>query len=519
MAIATIASFAATWFLHAYQWFWLRGQFLLTWPDVLFWTILAALVLHKNLSDQRKPRPSFLTRPTITPGLLLRRTLRASGVFFTMAVLWSFWYSPTIGEWVARFRVVQVTQESLIMVILGTLAIMTAIGIGIYFELRRYRPARVDKEALPPARFFRHAATTAAAGLVLVVLGNPDFITHTPGPVKEVLADLRVSRLSSRDRQLMERGYYEDLIGVDRFNQDLWQLYAVRPPDWVDIEKTDAVILEPNEFINYRLKPETEIIFHNVLFKTNRWGMRDQEYTQQKPAGTARIVLVGSSRAMGSGVELEDTFEFLVEQRLNQAFAGSVFESYEILNMSVAGYTLVHQVLRMDEILAFQPDLVIIEVNPSFEISTCFRYMLSRDRAGIAMPDAFLQDLLSAGQVSRQASDTAALAQLMPYGEDLFDWAFTTMADRIKASGAEPLILYFPSVVPEDRTEDISILFESGTAAGFRVIDLADVFRGEDANTLIIAPWDYHPNAVAHRILAEALIEALVDMGSIPPAP
>ena len=35
---------STTWLLHSYQWFWLRGEFLLTWPDTLFWAILGVLV-------------------------------------------------------------------------------------------------------------------------------------------------------------------------------------------------------------------------------------------------------------------------------------------------------------------------------------------------------------------------------------------------------------------------------------------------------------------------------------------
>lgn len=36
LAAATAAVFAATWLLHAYQWFWLTGDLLLAWNDGLF---------------------------------------------------------------------------------------------------------------------------------------------------------------------------------------------------------------------------------------------------------------------------------------------------------------------------------------------------------------------------------------------------------------------------------------------------------------------------------------------------
>ena len=37
--------FVLTWFLHSYQWFWLRGGFPMTPQDVFFWGILGALVV------------------------------------------------------------------------------------------------------------------------------------------------------------------------------------------------------------------------------------------------------------------------------------------------------------------------------------------------------------------------------------------------------------------------------------------------------------------------------------------
>ena len=38
-----------TWFLHSYQWFWLRGSVLFEWQDILFWTVLGVLVVINSL--------------------------------------------------------------------------------------------------------------------------------------------------------------------------------------------------------------------------------------------------------------------------------------------------------------------------------------------------------------------------------------------------------------------------------------------------------------------------------------
>src|SRR5690606_3022662 len=52
--IATSAVFVTTWLLHSYQWFWLRGEWLFTWPDTLFWGVLGALVIVNVVIEAKR---------------------------------------------------------------------------------------------------------------------------------------------------------------------------------------------------------------------------------------------------------------------------------------------------------------------------------------------------------------------------------------------------------------------------------------------------------------------------------
>ena len=56
LAVATVVVFVATWALHAYQSFWLRGSWGFSGPDALFWGILGALVLVNVQLDARRSR-------------------------------------------------------------------------------------------------------------------------------------------------------------------------------------------------------------------------------------------------------------------------------------------------------------------------------------------------------------------------------------------------------------------------------------------------------------------------------
>jgi hypothetical protein len=98
--IATIVVFVVTWALHSYQWFWLRGELLLTWTDTLFWAILGALVVVNLVMEQRAPKKAQAATPA-AEGLTAQLThgLKVAGTLTLIIVLWSFWQSPTIEQW------------------------------------------------------------------------------------------------------------------------------------------------------------------------------------------------------------------------------------------------------------------------------------------------------------------------------------------------------------------------------------------------------------------------------------
>ncbi len=99
LTLATTAVFVATWLLHAYQAFWLRGSWGFSVPDALFWGILGALVLVNVQLDVRRSsaRPEVGGRARA----LAIRILKTAATFTTVALLWSLWTSPSLPAWLA----------------------------------------------------------------------------------------------------------------------------------------------------------------------------------------------------------------------------------------------------------------------------------------------------------------------------------------------------------------------------------------------------------------------------------
>jgi hypothetical protein len=101
---ATLLVFFATWVLHAWQWFWLLGAVLLSWPDVLFWTILALLLVANTLFEIRRGPTSTKGPPPTGARAHVRKALQTAAFFAVMCLLWSLWSSESVTEWLGLWH-------------------------------------------------------------------------------------------------------------------------------------------------------------------------------------------------------------------------------------------------------------------------------------------------------------------------------------------------------------------------------------------------------------------------------
>ena len=135
-------------------------------------------------------------------------------------------------------------------------------------------------------------------------------------------------------------------------------MYAARPGEWGFLKHTP--LARPTGGLpDFELVPSAQGQFHGAAVRTNRWGMRDQDYEKTPQPTTLRIALLGSSHVFGDGVENEETFETLLEQRLNQEVKGAPYERYEILNFAVGGYSALDcMAVLEDKVFEFKPQYI-----------------------------------------------------------------------------------------------------------------------------------------------------------------
>ena len=503
MVIATVAAFAATWFLHSYQTFWIVGRFPLVPQDIVFWGVLGGLVLANVLYESKAKQRRRLRGDVRAWRSEVGRALRTVGTFLVIVLLWSLWTSATFSEWgvlmskLANLTLAGITLMAGIVVVIGTGAVLLG-----HSSTERTEGAARSRPPSATFSFWRSAATTALASSVLLTLALRPQLLSFDQDLVAAARRLRSSHLSPRDAQLLERGYYEDLTHGIRFSPELWGMYMVKPPDWVDLPYSD-VIRNTSDFFLWELLPSEENTFKRATLTTNRWGMRDRDYAKAKPTNGYRLVLLGASIVMGSGIEDDETFEAVLEQRLNQDAVGGPNKKIEILNMAVAGYGTLRKLhtLRMKG-LDFDPDAVLYMAH-SREAWRAGEDVRRARRRGVAIP---YTELLELAQTAARAEGGAA--NLMD--REILRAGLERLSEICKERGIKT---YF-TLLEMDETDrpkgHTSPLVEMAGSAGMTVIDLSDFYANlPDPKSLQIAPWDTHPNAKAHRMIADALYKQL----------
>ena len=135
MIVATLATFFVTWLLHSYQWFWLRGSFPLHPQDMIFWGVLAILVTGNSIYEEKFGRMRRSLKKNAKPEFrqALGRATRTTAVFVVICVLWSFWSSTSIDQWLAIMSIAGTASTVEIFVL--ALVLLAAIAIGVIVQL------------------------------------------------------------------------------------------------------------------------------------------------------------------------------------------------------------------------------------------------------------------------------------------------------------------------------------------------------------------------------------------------
>ena len=509
MAVATLSVFAITWLLHSYQWFWLRGDFPLRGPDLVFWSAMGLLVLATSLIEASGRRRKRLRQPPLTPRRLMSFMCAILATFTTVAVLWSLWSAQSLAEWWQMWKV----PGGALPFVLIAFGALGAIG------LRRKAQALDTSPDL--RRFLRKipgspTAWTVGTLVLAALITAPPIAGMFGARTEAVLLDLRSAHLNEVDRATIERGYYEQLQEAYRLESSLWLRFAVA--DVVEVAEESDLFVPRDDFLWREIRPSVSGTYKGQAFTSNRWGMRDRDYPLERRPDTVRLAVLGASHVMGHGVADDQVFPTRLEEALNASPTKPAGLSYEVLNFAVDDYTLPQQVeVLQQRAVPFQPDVTLYFAH-SDEHLWARKHLARVAVRGLHFPDPYLYRVVEEAGVLRGVPANLSASQrieraMAKLRDDPANravaWCYSRFTEIARESGIRPVWVYLPKLWDYANPETPARLMRIAERAGFEVISLKGVYPGE-RDELRVSSLDTHPNGRAHQLVADRLLKELV---------
>jgi len=270
-----------------------------------------------------------------------------------------------------------------------------------------------------------------------------------------------------------------------------------------------------NPLIGHVHKPNSSMRLMDVMVNINSDGLRDKEYPVKKE-DKYRIIFIGDSLTFGWGVEQEDTFQYLLEESLNNQFP------VEIINFGTGNYNTEQEVnLFFDKGLKYKPDKVVVfyfindaEVTP--EKST-FWFL------GYSEFISFYWSRINIMLNNYFPSTNFKEYYSALYNEDQEGWkrskkAFLELKNICQKEGIQLQVVLLPELhdtknqVFKDVYDKVSTFLSNND---IEYVNLADLFENqENEMDLWVNYDDAHPNKLAHKKIAESIETFISERGN-----
>jgi lysophospholipase L1-like esterase len=250
-----------------------------------------------------------------------------------------------------------------------------------------------------------------------------------------------------------------------------------------------------------------------------------------KPAGTFRILVLGDSFTFGQGNQPDETFPSQLERRLN---LNESQERIEVINWGVRGNSTSQEIeLLKKAIPLLTPDLVILEItlnDPELEPYRVTHRWLD-DHGRVVLHSPIFRVWKSLAFVVERILNTQTHRDYINYYKDLY-------ANPQTRAHFETGLRTFKSVTDEAHIASFAVLFplfshplnqdypflaihrqidQNLKDLQIKYVDLFNRFRGMSPERLQVEPhYDSHPNEIAHRIAADAILRSLVRYRLVP---
>lgn len=293
-------------------------------------------------------------------------------------------------------------------------------------------------------------------------------------------------------------------------------------------QSTDNLVRLPAPQV-FGFKPNASGVFPGGVdqtrtfpYRTNAHGLRDRDRPGKVP-GARRVLVMGDSYTWGYAVAEDEAYPQMAERLLRERGHPEI----EVINGGVPDYNSRQERQLLESLMkVYQPDAVVLsyvmnDAEPSTALPTppdeTYRHASSwflAELADVANRHLFERRLLETHKDTVSGNYLDGFAAGSPKWQDSKQ-AIREMRDLCAAAGVPFAIFILPDFTQsfDDRYAFRRIhdtVASWGPELGVPVVDLLTAFRGEDHQTLLV-PWDGHPNAEAHRRIAEVLVARILE--------
>src|ERR1700751_1186103 len=286
------------------------------------------------------------------------------------------------------------------------------------------------------------------------------------------------------------------------FSMEMWK-YAV------ELKRPVA-----NPELSFAHAPNRSAFLMGVPVSINSEGLRDREFSFEKPPDVYRVMMLGDSTTLGWGVKEEDTAAKFLERKLNANLPAG-YNRAEVMNAGVGNYDTVQEVTYYETIgWKFHPDLVVLVffINDPEPVPT--------EKKGFLIDRSYLI-AFATNRIDGVMRHAGVRPDWKTYYASLYDdnrpgfqackKALVSLAASTRSHDAKLLVAILPEL---HQINGDSYPFKAAhqrirgvmTAENVPVLELIDGLKDHGPEeTLWVTPLDDHPNAKANNLISDQL--------------
>lgn len=500
--VSILIVFAINWFLHAYQWFWIRGIFPITIQDMVFWSVFGLGVAVNSAVQASRSRQPINNQPGFDWSAALKKSFNVIGVFLFISLIWSFWTTEQISTWLSMVNVALSSEVSKYFLLAIAIGIVAVLGVGFQWLLHYLS----ERQSNPFESAYSAKFLPALSGILLMLtISLPSSVSVIQGKTGVNMDPIFHTRLNETDRERQFKGYYETLLpSPQHMDTPLDQLHDNRPDDWKSLEELGGMNKEDNILLK-SLKPNINLTFKRAPFSTNKYGMRGPDISQKPNEQKLRFALLGGSIELGPGVSYEETFPYIWQEGLNTKLTDK--HEVEILNFAVPSYHITEQVYLMrNKVMDFNPDVIIYTAHSREQLRT-IRGLYPKFNAGYHKDDDWIYQFIISANIEQGVDKLIFEQKLQPKADELMKWGLQNIYDIGSENNAKMVLLYVPNGMDKNIPGEKEKLIKIARNVGFDIVDLTTYYETINEIDVILAPWDNHLSQKAHNVYGNGLIE------------